>query len=297
MSIASLIRLLTLSAIWGGSFLFMRVTATVLSPAVLIEFRVGLAALFLFIVALYLKKPLSIKQHWRHYLILGLFNSALPFLLIAYSAQTISASLLSVLNATTPIWGCLIGVIWKRNQLSFKSLSGLLAGLSGVMILVGFDPVILHEDASNAIIAALLAAFLYSVASTYAQTAKSVEAFNNAHGSMWGASLVVLPLLIFTPATTIPSPDIMLMVVLLGVFCTGIAYMLYFRLIADIGAPSALTVTFLVPVFGVLFGVIFLDELFGWHTIIGAGLVLIGTTLVTGFDPRIIISGSVAERA
>lgn len=115
MNVASLSRLILLSAIWGGSFLFMRVGAPVMGPVMLIIFRVGLAALFLLAVALLLKKHLALKAHWRHYLVLGLFNSALPFLLFAYAAQTLSASLLSILNATAPIWGAIIGALWTRD--------------------------------------------------------------------------------------------------------------------------------------------------------------------------------------
>ncbi|MCW8948157.1 MAG: DMT family transporter, partial [Sedimenticola sp.] len=131
MSAASLSRLLLLSAIWGGSFLFMRIGAPVLGPVMLIIFRVGLAALFLLGVALILKKRMSLKVHWKHYLVLGLINSALPFLLFAYAAQTLSASLLSILNATAPIWGAIIGALWTRTLLSGKAVMGLLSGVVG----------------------------------------------------------------------------------------------------------------------------------------------------------------------
>lgn len=104
MNTAGLIRLFALAAIWGASFLLLRIAAPVLGPAVLIEGRLLSAALFLFAVALALGKCLKVGQHWRHYLILGLLNSALPFLLLAFAAQTLSASLLSILNATSPIW-------------------------------------------------------------------------------------------------------------------------------------------------------------------------------------------------
>lgn len=100
MNHASIVRLLSLSAIWGASFLFMRIGAPVLGPALLIFARVGLAALFLLLIGFYVKKSLDVPRHWRHCLMLGLFNSALPFLLFAFAAKTVSASLLSILNAT-----------------------------------------------------------------------------------------------------------------------------------------------------------------------------------------------------
>lgn len=118
MNTASLVRLLLLSAIWGASFLFMRIGAPVPGPSTLILARVGLAALFLLVVAMYLKKALNTPPYRKHYLTLGLFNSALPFLLFAYAAQTVSASLLSILNATAPIWAAIIGAIWLRTRIS-----------------------------------------------------------------------------------------------------------------------------------------------------------------------------------
>jgi drug/metabolite transporter (DMT)-like permease len=294
MNAASLIRLLVLSAIWGGSFLFMRIGAPVLGPTVLVEFRVGLAALFLFGVALFLKKRLNVRAHWQHYLVLGLLNSAIPFLLFGFAAQTLSASLLSILNATSPIWGAIIGAVWARTPLSRRSLVGLMLGVMGVALLVGFDQMTLLPGAGLAIIAALGAAFSYGIASVYAKTAKSVAPFANAHGSMWAAALLILPLVLFFPVNATPTPNVMLAVIALGVLCSGIAYLLYFRLISDIGAAPALTVTFLIPVFGVLWGGLFLDEIVGWHTILGSVIVILGTALVTGFSPNTLMAKKVA---
>lgn len=286
MDSASLMRLLSLAAIWGGSFLFMRIGAPVLGVAWLVEWRVGLAALFLALVGWHLGKHLRAREHWRHYLILGFFNSALPFLLFSYAAQTLSASLLSILNATAPIWGAVIVALWTRRPLAGRTLLGLLLGIAGVALLVGFDAVALRPGASWAIAAALAAAFCYGIASTYARSARSVDAFSNAHGSMWAATLLLLPLLPFFPMAGTPDVTVMASVAALGVVCSGIAYLLYFRLIHDLGAPSALTVTFLIPMFGVFWGHLFLDEVVGWYTLAGSLVVIAGTALVTGFSPR-----------
>ena len=145
MTAASLVRLLALSAIWGASFLFMRLGAPVLGPVLLIGCRVLSAALFLAVVGALLRRPLDARRHAAHYLVLGLFNSALPFLLFAFAARTLSASLLSILNATAPIWGAVIGAVWTRTALSPKSLLGLALGVAGVALLVGFDPGTLRE--------------------------------------------------------------------------------------------------------------------------------------------------------
>ena len=285
MSLASLVRLLALSAIWGASFLFMRLGAPVLGPVTLIAGRVLSAALFLAIVGAVLRKPLHLRRNGLHYLVLGLFNSALPFLLFAFAARTLSASLMAILNATAPIWAAVIGAAITRTMLPGRALSGLALGVVGVALLVGFDPSTLRAGAPLAIALGLGAAFSYGIATHYAKSARKVEPFANAHGSMWGATLLVVPLLPFAPPAAVPSLAIALSVLALGVVCSGIAYLLYFRLVADEGAASALTVTFLVPVFGVLWGHLFLGEPLGWNTLAGAGIVIVGTALVTGFRP------------
>lgn len=287
MKLSSVFYLLALAAIWGGSFLFMRVGAPVLGSTVLIEARVGLAAVFLLLTALYLRKNLDIVRHWKHFLIIGFFNSALPFFLFAYSALTITASLLSILNATAPIWGAVIGAVWHRKTLSPSILAGLCLGVLGVSILVGFDSIVLIDGAVIAIVAALGAAFSYGIASVYAQSAVKVASFDNAHGSMWAATLIILPFVPFFPVNEIPDFNVLSMVLALGIVCTGVACLLYFRLISDLGASSALSVTFLIPVFGIFWGYLFLDEIVGWHTVIGTVFVVFGTALVTGFRLRL----------
>jgi drug/metabolite transporter (DMT)-like permease len=286
MNTANLLRLFVLAAIWGGSFLFMRISAPVLGPAVLIEYRVLFAALFLLAVGLVVKKRLEVKTHWKHYLILGFFNSALPFVLFAFAARTLSASVLSVLNATAPMWGAILAALWSRQRVGARTALGLACGTAGVALLVGFDTVAARPGAGVAVGAALLAALSYSVASLYAKSAKSVEPFANAHGSMWAAALLVLPVLPFFPQPGQATPGIMGAVLALGILCSGIAYLLYFRLIAEVGTTSALTVTFLNPVFGILWGALFLGEVVGWYTVAGSAIVLVGTALVTGFVPR-----------
>lgn len=289
MNTANLIRLVTLAAIWGGSFLFMRISAPVLGPAVLIEWRVLLAALFLMVVGLVLRRrtaPLNLRENWKHFLVLGFFNSALPFLLFAFSARTLSASVMSVVNATAPMWGAIIGAVWGRQPIKARTALGLVLGTVGVAVLAGFDKVSAKPGAGIALVATLAAACSYGIATTYARSARSVAPFANAHGSMWAAALLVLPALPFFPQPGQPTLTVAASVVALGVLCSGIAYLLYFRLIEEIGPTSALTVTFLNPVFGILWGSLFLGEVVGWYTVAGAAIVLVGTALVTGFTPR-----------
>lgn len=289
MSTVSLFQLGLLAAIWGASFLFMRIAVPVLGPAWLIEARVALAALLLWAVARWLRQPpLGLRTHSRHYLVLGLFNTALPFLFFAYAARTLPASLMSILNATGPIWGALIAALWERAPLRPRVAVGLLLGVAGVVLLLGVEPAAVQAGAAPAIAATLAATCCYGIASNYARLAATPGPLANAHGSMWAAALWVVPLLAFMPppAPAVLSPGVLTTVAALGLLCTGVAYLLYFRLVADIGAAPALTVGFLIPLFGVLWGWLYLDESVGWHTLGGAAVVVLGTALVTGFSLR-----------
>jgi drug/metabolite transporter (DMT)-like permease len=286
MTLASFARLFMLAAIWGGSFLFMRIAANPLGPAVLIESRVGFAALTLLILSFYLKRKLAFFDNAKHFFILGLFNSALPFLLFAYAAQTISASTLAILNSTAPIWGAVIGAVWSRTMLTLTVSAGLLLGIIGVAILVGWNGEPLSAAATLPITAALMAACCYGLATNYTKRAKQVPAFDNAHGSMWASVVLASPLLLFIPIREEPTLSVSISVILLGVVCTGLAYLLFFRLVADVGPSSTLSVTFLIPIFGILWGHLILDEDIGINTFFGSVLVLTGTMLVTGFSPN-----------
>jgi len=293
MTAGSAVRLLILAAIWGGSFLFMRIGAPVLGPAWLIQFRVGIAALFLLICALWLRKPLQLRHYWRHYLILGCFNSALPFFLIAFAAKTLTASLLSVLNSASPIFGAIISAVWLRHRITKLSAAGLALGVIGVIILVQRGIATRADDWGVAVAAALLSTVFYGIAGTYAKASpKPVEPFSNAHGSMWAATVLMALALPFYPTSTQPTLGVWTAVAALGVVCTGVAYLIYFRLIQDMGPISALSVTFLIPVFGILWGVLFLDEQIDWSTIIGAVVVLAGTALTNGITPRFLLESA-----
>jgi len=295
---ASLFRLILLSAIWGASFVFLRIAAPVLGPVLLIFVRVALAASFLLVVAVCLRRRSGVRQHWRYFLVLGFFNSALPFLLIAEAARTVSASLLSILNATAPIWAAVIGAAWGRTRLAPRSLIGLALGIAGVALLAGVETLALPAGGWIAIAAALGAACSYGLATIYTKSARSAEPFANAQGSMWAATLLIAPAMAFAPMpAALPDARVIGSVIALGVLCSGVAYLLYFRLIEDIGATPTLTVTFLIPVFGVLWGAIFLDEAVGWHTLAGSLIVLTGTALVSGISPATVFARTVAHRA
>jgi len=287
MSLLSTVRLILLAAIWGGAFLILRIAVPVLGPVPLIGCRVGLAAVFLTVAAkLTGRTGLNITRHWRHYLIVGTLQGAVPFLLFGYAAQTLSASLLTILNATSPIWGALIEAAVSRRPLERATVFGLVLGVAGVGLIVGLDRDALQPGGTAAISACLIAALCYGIAATYAKGARTVDSYRTARGSMWAATLIMLPLVVLAPPTSLPDahviPHLILAVLVLGIMCTGFAFLLFFRLVQDIGAGAALTVTFLIPLFGIAWGGVFLGEQIGWNTIAGSVLIIAGTALVTG---------------
>lgn len=281
---SNIIRLFSLAAIWGGSFLFMRIASPVLGSAYLAEGRVLLAAIFLYGLAHYLKKNRNLIEHWKHYLIMGFFNSAFPFVLFGFAALNLPTSQLSILNATAPIWAFVIGLLIGNEKFKIKRGLGLLLGMIGVGVLFGTSPTSVDANTYQSIALGLGAAFSYGIATNYAKKAKGVEPFDNAHGSMWAAAILLIPALFFIPIRSEPTPLVLGAVVAIGILCSGIAYLLYFRLIKDVGAASALTVTFLIPVFGTLWGILFLGEQLTLNAAIGMAIIIIGTGMVTEFD-------------
>lgn len=285
MSTASLLRLLTLSAIWGSSFMFMRISAPELGPVALMAGRFVSATLFLLIVTICLKRAINLKTNRRQYIVQGLMSSTIPFLMFGFAAQTLPASILSVLNATAPIWGAILGAAVNGHRPTATALAGLVLGICGVGVLVGFDPSMLAEGAGLAALAAVGATMFYSASAIYVQRNPVTDPLMTALGCMLVSTIAVTPVAPFFLPDAMPSPLVIGSVLALGTICSGIAYLIFFRLIADIGPASALTVTFLIPVFGILWGAVFLNEHLGWNTLVGSIIVIIGTALVTGFRP------------
>ena len=286
MSFPSVMRLLLLAAIWGGSFLFMRIAVPEFGPMPLVEIRVVLAALLLWLVSRLMRNRESLLIHWRHFLIIGFLNTALPFALFAYAAREISASLLVIANSTAPLFAAVMSVVLLRQPLPVQSWLGLLIGVFGVS-LVGIDQMHLPDAGRLAFYAGLGAACSYGAASLYTRyAANTASSSATAQGSMWAASMLALPFLIASdglPNTLAAiTPVAWLSALMLGLVCTGLAYILYFRLIRDEGAVRALSVTFLIPIFGMFWGWLILNEQVTLPMVLGVLLVLLGTALTNG---------------
>jgi drug/metabolite transporter (DMT)-like permease len=272
-------RLVLLAAIWGASFLFNRITAPVLGPVLTAELRTLIAGIAL---ALYFGFA-GFNPQWRRwgrqYVIVGILTSAVPFLLWAYAALSLTAGLMSVLNATSPMWGALWSAVLLRERLSGRRVFGLVIGVVGVALVT--RPEAGSDLAYPAIAAALAAAFCYGLAGAYMKRwASGVPSRGMAVGTQLSAGILLIPFIALSPPALAPTPLVAASMLALGLVCGAIAYLLYFRLIADIGATGALTVTYLIPVFGVLWGALFLGEAVSAAMLAGGALVVLGTVFV-----------------
>ena len=272
--------LVTLAALWGGSFVFMRIAVPAMGPVPLTFVRVTLAALVLLSLAAARRDVPDLRTRWRGFAVIGLVNSALPFVLICFAEQTITASTAGILNATSPFFGAIAAALWLGEPLTARKSGGMALGLAGVALLVGLQPEPLTFTTGVAVAACLAAAVCYGLAGVYARKRmQGVPSFAIACGSQLSAAIVLAPVL---PFVSMPGPVtswVVFNVVALAVASTAIAYLIYFRLIADIGPSRALTVTFLIPLFGVLWGYLFLGEAITANMLAGGALIVAGTAL------------------
>jgi drug/metabolite transporter (DMT)-like permease len=278
---------LLLAGIWGASFLFMRLAAAELGPLPTAALRVAIASLFLLPILLVKGHWPALRQHWRPVLFAGILNSGIPFALYAFAVLHISTGLSSILNATVPLFGALVAWLWLSDKPGWSRSVGLAIGFGGVVLLAGgqasFKPNASGVAPAWAVLACLSATTCYALAASFTKKhMPSMPPLVAATGSQIGATLALaLPALWFRP-DHMPSASAWGALLVVGVLCTGVAYVLYFRLIDRAGPAKALTVTFLIPVFAIAYGVLLLDEhVTSWMLICG-GVILLGTVLSSG---------------
>lgn len=285
------LELLTLAALWGASFLFMRLGAGEFGPMALAALRCLGAALFLWPIVLMQGHGAALRANWRAIAWLGVVNSALPFVLYGVALLAINAGLSAIFNAATPLWAAAIGALWLHERLGPTRVWGLAIGLVGVVGLAwdkaGFTANAHGVSATLAIAACLVATLLYGYGANYAKKRLAgVSSMAMAAGSQSSAALLLaVPAWLQRPHAT-PGVTAWVSLALLALLCTGVAYILYFRLIAHIGATSASAVTFLIPVFAAAFGWLLLDERLSASMIVGGAVILLGTALAMGLWPR-----------
>jgi drug/metabolite transporter (DMT)-like permease len=284
----ALAELLGLAAIWGGSFLFMRLCGPAFGPAALAEIRGAGAVLLLLPLVAWRGELGAMRRHAGAIALVGLTNSALPFVLFATASLAITAGLSSIFNATTPLWGALVAWAWLRDRPDRWRVLGLAIGFAGVLWLAGdkasLKPGEHGVSPALAIAACLVATLLYGFSANFTKRyLTGVPPMALAAGSQLSAAVALaVPAAIWWPAT-MPPAGAWAAAGALSVLCTGIAYVLYFRLIAHLGPANAVSVTFLIPVFALLWGGLFLHEPFTPTLAAGCAVVLLGTSLATGF--------------
>ncbi|WP_458118540.1 DMT family transporter [Paenibacillus sp. Z6-24] len=275
--------LILLAALWGASFLFMRVAVPELGPIVLIDLRVLIAAAGLLLYTLVLRTRPHIWHKWRQYLMLGACNAAIPFCFIAAAEMSMNASLAAILNSMTPLFTAVISYIWVKEAFTWKKSMGLLLGMIGVIVLVGWNAQAGGTSLVGPVLMSLAAAAFYGIGGIYSARAfQGEQPLDLAIGQQLAAGLLLLPIALFFLPAHLPGMPAISSVLMLALLSTAFAYLLYFRLIINVGAVKTVSVTFLVPVFGVVWGWLFLDEPLSTGTVLGLMIILLGVGLVTG---------------
>jgi len=279
--------LLTLAALWGGSYLFMRLGAGEFGAVTLAGLRAAGAALVLLPLLAARGGLGALRAHWKPIALVGVANSALPFVLYSFAALSIPAGLSSILTATTPLFTAMLAWLWLGERLNASRAFGLAVGFAGVLWLVwgkaSFHPGAGGAATGWAVLACLVAASLYGFSANFTrQRLSTVPSMAVAAGGQLAAAVVLAaPAAWLWPASW---PSLRAWGALLGlaVACTALAYTLFFRLVARIGAARTVAVTYLIPAFGVLWGVLFLGERFSPEMAMGCAVILFGTALTTG---------------
>jgi drug/metabolite transporter (DMT)-like permease len=278
---ADLARLVALAAIWGASFVFMRVLVGPLGPWWMTLLRVAIAGVVLVAWLAIAGHDAKLREHWRAYAGIGVVNSAMPFMLYGYASLSLPASYMVILNSVTPLWAALLAAVYLRERLTPAKLAGIATGIGGVAVLSGAGAIELDAGALWAVAACLAATLCYAGSSVWIKrrggmlAPQAIAAWSQVAA---GAALLP-PSLAALPAGPI-TPVVVVNVLALALLCSAVAYLLYFRLIRDLGPTRALTVTFLMPAFGMLLGALLLGEAITLPMLAGAALVVAGTALV-----------------
>lgn len=286
MVIKDIISLLVLAGIWGGSFIFMRVAAPEFGIYVLVAIRTLLATAVLLPLLMLTGSIKEIKRHWLAIALVGLANTAVPFVLFNYSSLHLEAGVNAILNATAPMFGAIVAWLWLGDKLTKSAIVGLVIGFFGVAV-ISQQKVGTGDISFIPILTALFATLGYGIAASMMKKwLQGVKPLVVATGSQAMASVMLAPFALATLPEVMPSMNAWLNAIALSIGGTGIAYILYFKLIADIGPSKAITVAYLVPLFGIIWGILFLQEHLTSQTILGGVLVLLGVALTTGVIKR-----------
>lgn len=287
MRVRDVVDMLLLAAIWGGGFMLMRAAAPSLGPWSMAFLRVLLGAAFLAAVMPWhggLAAALrGIGGKGLPSLVLGVFNSAMPFVMFGYAFGVLTTGFGTLINATSPLFAALVARVWMGERLSRQAVLGIAIGFAGVVLLVWGKPLFREGGDGLRVAAALMGAVGFAFGANFPRRyLREVPSIQVALGSQIGATLALAPFVAIDWPQEPLSLNVWLAVLGMGLVSTGWAYLLYFRLIARIGAVKSVTILFMVPVFGMGFGALLLDEAITLQMLAGGAVILMGTALVTG---------------
>lgn len=273
--------LVVLAALWGSSFAFIRIAVPSFGPVGLVVARVALGAGLLWAFSVALRRPVELRPYAGRLLVLAALNAALPYILISAAELQITASFAAVLTATVPLFAAVFGFVWLDERLTLWRIAGLVGGVIGVALMVGWSPVAMTGSTGLAIAAMLVGSACYAGAGIYTRLRLAgVPVHALALGQQLGTIVwLIVPLIVWTPSRVPPAAAVWA-VVALAVLSTAVAYLLYFRLIDRIGPTKTSTVTYLLPFFGLLWGISFLEERVTFGMIAGLALILASVALV-----------------
>ncbi len=279
--------LVFLAALWGSSFIFLRIAALEMDPGWIAFLRTGLSALAVLVYTTALRLPLEIARHWRAYLIVGSLNASLPWLLYSYAGKSLPASYMVMMNSLTPIFVVLYSAMIAGERITLTRVAGMILGCAGVAMIVGLGPLKINREVVIAVALCLVSVSAYALGGIATRRyGREQDSSVLTAGSMLLATPLLIPTLgpamSLDPASSGPSLAAILALLALGVGSSGIGYLIYYRLVARIGATRSLTVTYLMPLFGTFYGVALLGEPFGIGMAAGGITVLLATALVTG---------------
>ena len=283
MRIADLLILILLAALWGASYLFMRIAAPDFGPLPLVAFRMAVAGLTLSFVFFQKEARESVKQHWVALLISGLFGSSLAFLLLSYASLTLSAGFTSLMSSSVPVFSAVIAAVWLKEHLRTPQIIGLGLGIVGAAILVWGKLDFTAHGQGWPIAACIAACACYGFGASWIKSKLSnISPLIASAGSLLGAGLVLTPFALAQLPATSPSLTSWSSATALGILCTALAFVFFFKLIQRTSATVATSVTFLIPFFAIFWGWLFLNEQVTPQMLLGLGVTLIGTALITG---------------
>lgn len=280
--------LIILSILWGGSFFFVGVAVTELPPLTIVTLRVGLAAITLWGIALFMGlRPPKSTGVWGAFLAMGLLNNAIPFVLIVWGQTQIASGLASILNATTPFFTVVVaGMLLPDERVTPLKFVGIAIGFIGVVVMIGL-PAIGEGDSTLAQVAVIAAALSYAFAGVYGRRFKAmaVNPIVTAAGQVTASALVMTPMALTVDGPLDiagPSPGTWAAIVGLAVLSTAVAYVLYFKILESAGATNLLLVTLLIPVSAILLGSLFLNETLEVVHFAGMALIALGLSAIDG---------------